>query len=320
MCLAAALMAVAMVTFGASQKSVTAQAIARDDNELEIITVRDSEQHGRVHMIVGAGANILVQTTGKGIILVDAGTEDRAQDVQAALRTIARDKQVWAVFLTSGDPEKYGGVKVLAGSGSNIARGLNDPGAQVMAHEQVAVRLNKSSISTQFWPTDTYFVKRWTLPSLYYGDGIQIDHFPNAHTNGDSTYWFRRADVIAAGDLLRTDIYPVIDLENGGNVQGILDGLNWLLETAITLQRGVGGTLIIPSHGRLSDTQEVYYVRDMVTIIRDRVRHMIDRGMGLEAIKAAKPTLDYDGRYGATTGPWTTDMFVEAVYRSLSAK
>ena len=75
---------------------------------------------------------------------------------------------------------------------------------------------------------------------------------------------------------------------------------------------------MIPGHGRLADEADVVEYRDMVTIIRDRVQALIDKGMTLEQVKAAKPTADYDGRYGAASGPWTTDMFIEAVYRNLA--
>src|SRR5213075_58901 len=78
-----------------------------------------------------------------------------------------------------------------------------------------------------------------------------------------------------------------------------------------------GGTMVIPGHGRLCDEADVVEYRDMVTIIRDRVQDMIKKGMTLEQVKAAKPTRDYDPLYGSTTGFWTTDMFVEAVYKSL---
>ena len=84
--------------------------------------------------------------------------------------------------------------------------------------------------------------------------------------------------------------------------------------------RSQGGTWIVPSHGRLSDTADVASYRNMVVMIRDRVQDLIDKGMTLAQVKAARPSIDFDGRYGSTTGPWTTDMFIEAVYRSLQEK
>ncbi|MBI4263531.1 MAG: hypothetical protein HY657_04075 [Acidobacteria bacterium] len=325
LCLTVTLAGVVALPSGLSEGPVAAQSKPErearperaDDSGLQVLPVRDSERYGRVHMIAGAGANITVQTTGRGIVLVDAGTADMAEEVLATLHGIASDKVVWAIVNTSGDADKTGGVATIAQAGNNILRGVNDPGAQVIAHENVLSRMSQEDAPVLSWPTDTFFVTMWTLPSFYYGDGIQINHFPRALTNGDSMVWFRRADVIATGDIFRTDTYPVIDLAHGGNVKGVIDGLNWVIETAIASQRAEGGTLIVPGHGRLSDRADVVYYRDMVTIVRDRMKDMISRGMTLEQIRSAGPTLDYDGRYGETTGPWTTDMFVESVYGSL---
>ena len=132
--------------------------------------------------------------------------------------------------------------------------------------------------------------------------------------------YFRGSDVIAAGDIFRMDGYPIIDIERGGNIQGVIDGLNRILDMSIAEFRTEGGTMVIPGHGRLTDSADVAYYRDMVTIIRDRIQDMIKKGMTLQQIKAAKPTQDYDPRYGSNTGPYTTDMFIEAVYQSLIQK
>ncbi len=103
---------------------------------------------------------------------------------------------------------------------------------------------------------------------------------------------------------------------NGGTIQGV-DGLNSILDLAVAENRAQGGTWVIPSHGRLSDTADVASYRNMVTMIRDRVRSMANSGMTLEQVLAARPTMDFDGRYGAAEGTWTSEMFVEAVYESL---
>jgi len=75
--------------------------------------------------------------------------------------------------------------------------------------------------------------------------------------------------------------------------------------------------MIVPGKGRLCDMADVGYYRDMMTVIRDRVQSMINKGMTIQQVKAANPTLDYDPRYGSKTGAWTTDMFVDAVFRTL---
>ena len=130
--------------------------------------------------------------------------------------------------------------------------------------------------------------------------------------------FFRRSDVVASGDLFLTTTYPVIDVERGGSVQGVINGLNRLLDITIPKDKAEGGTFVVPGHGRLADEADVVEYRDMLTIVRDRIQDLIAKGKSLAEVKAAGVTRDYDGRYGATTGSWTTDQFIETVYRELS--
>jgi len=128
---------------------------------------------------------------------------------------------------------------------------------------------------------------------------------------------FRRADVISTGDVFSTVGYPQIAVNEGGTIQGEINALNEILRLTIPALKAEGGTYVVPGHGRLSDMADVAYYRDMVTIIRDRILDMKRKGMTLEQVKAARPTRDYDGRWGAVSGAWTTEMFVEAVYRTV---
>jgi hypothetical protein len=123
--------------------------------------------------------------------------------------------------------------------------------------------------------------------------------------------------VISVGDLIDLTRYPLIDLKAGGSIQSLVASLNKLIDLCVPESHGAGGTLVIPGHGRIGDHAEVAYYRDMVYIVRDRIQDMIGKGMSLAEVKAARPTRDYDARYGTATGPWTTDMFVEAAYQSL---
>jgi len=147
-------------------------------------------------------------------------------------------------------------------------------------------------------------------------------HLAAAHSDGDSIVMFRRSDVIAAGDILDTTRFPMIDVDHGGSINGEIEALNRLIELTIPAVPWVwreGGTYVVPGHGRICEQSDVVEYRDMVTILRDIVQDMIRRGMTLEQIKAADPTKPYY-QYGSKTGPWTTDMFVEAVYKSLTVK
>jgi cyclase len=244
----------------------------------------------------------------------------------------APPKPIRYIINTSLDPEHTGGNERLSQSGAtitggNVAGNIADAGtgAAIIAHENVLLRMTNTggkqpAIPFRALPTDTYHMETMKLSQFFNGEGVLIMHPGSGHTDGDSIVYFRGSDVIVAGDIFRMDSYPVIDVERGGTIQGVLDGLNRILEMAIPEFRTEGGTIVIPGHGRLTDSADVAYYRDMVTIIRDRVQDMIKKGMTLQQIKAAGASKDYDPRFGSTTGPWTTDMFIEAIYQSLIQK
>jgi len=137
-----------------------------------------------------------------------------------------------------------------------------------------------------------------------------------AHTDGDSIVLFRSSDVVSVGDIFTTASYPVIETSNGGTVSGFLEAINDLIEMLVPKYGEEGGTYVIPGHGHLSDRADVVNYRDMVTMIQGRVQELVKNGMTLEQVQAAKPTLDFDGIYGADGGR----KFTEIVYRELTKK
>jgi glyoxylase-like metal-dependent hydrolase (beta-lactamase superfamily II) len=318
---------------------------------LQVLPVR-----GNVYMLLGAGGNITASVGRDGVLMVDAGRAQMSDQVLAAIRQLQDDldlrdtplgrgaetrssvasrnteppaKPIRYIVDTSADPDHAGGNEKIRAAGrtftgGNVAGNIADAGegAAILAHENVLQRLlepeaGEQKAPTDAQPTDTYYTDSMKLSHFFNGEGIQLIHQPSAHTEGDSLVWFRGSDVIAAGDIYSTVSYPVIDVKHGGTINGVVDGLNRILDLSVAEFRTEGGTLVIPGHGRLSDSADVAYYRDMVTIIRDRVQAMIEKGMTLDQVKAARPTADYEPRYGATAGPWTTDMFVEAVYVTL---
>ena len=235
------------------------------------------------------------------------------------------------IINTSAAPEHTGGNEKLVPAGTgllgNELSGIagNVEGAPVIAHENVLNRMSapagkESPTPAVAWPTMAYYDEFSKLPQYFNGEPVIVYYEPAANTDGDSIVHFRRSEVISAGDIFSTISYPVIDIAKGGSVQGVIRGLNHILDLAVAQYRSQGGTWIIPSHGRLSDTADIASYRNMVVMIRDRVQDLIDKGMTLQQIQAARPSLDYDGRYGSATGTWTTNMFIEAVYQSLQTK
>jgi cyclase len=320
--IAALLGVVALVSVPSAQESGD-----QADATLQVLPVQ-----GNIYMLVGAGANITVQVGETGVLLVDTGLPAMGDQVLAAVRKLS-DKPIRFIIDTTDDPDHVGGNEKIAKAGSTITGGnvVGDIGASagntaaVIAFQTILDRMSattgkQSAMPQGAWPTDAYESSQKSF--WFNGDSIRIFHQPG-HTDADSMAYFRREDVISSGDVFRTDSYPMIDLARGGSIQGIIAGLNHLLDLTIPADvksKDEGGTMVIPGHGRLCDQADVVVYQEMVTIIRDRVQDMVSKGMTLDQVKAARPTRDYDPLYGTDKGPWTTDMFVEAVYRSLSAK
>jgi len=290
------------------------------DNDIHILKVQ-----GNVYMLVGPSSNSTLQIGDSGVLLVDTQTQQVSDKIVAAIRTLS-DKPIRYIINTSVDLDHTGGNENLAKIGAPVVGGNlggANRGAAIIATENLQIRMNapNSKEAPPFSggrPTTTYFEGQKEL--FFNGEGIQVMLAPAAHTDGDSIVYFRRSDVISAGDVFLTTTFPVIKTDEGGTVNGVIAALNHILDIAIPEHEQEGGTYIIPGHGRLCDEHDVLEYRDMVTIVRNRVREMIKKNMTLAQVKAANPTLEYNPRYGSTTGPWTTDMFVEAVYNSLSTK
>ena len=353
------------LTVPASKSSIDLQKRINDqsprDGQVHILPVQRN-----VYMLVTDGTNVTVSIGADGVLMVNTGTAQMTEKLQAAISQLATSTLAqtttnrcagtncpgtlgWSspyvyssitspapprplryIINTSAAPENVGGNEKFATSGfypralgfgaavENIGRG-----ASIVAHENVLNRMSapagkQAAAPAVAHPTDTYFDEFHKLPEYFNGEAVIVYHAPAATTDGDSIVFFRNSEVISAGNLYSTVSYPVIEVDKGGSIQGVLAGLNKILDLAVAEYRSQGGTWIIPGRGRLSDTADVASYRNMIHIIRDRVQDMVKKGMTVEQVKAAKPTMDFDRRYGSTTGAWTTDMFVEAVYKSLS--
>jgi glyoxylase-like metal-dependent hydrolase (beta-lactamase superfamily II) len=262
---------------------------------------------GNVYMLVGAGANVAVQIGDEGVVVVDTGNAQNRDKVLAAIRQLS-DKTIRWIINTHPDADHTGGNETISQAGMTV----NGNPAAIIGNEKALARMSQAGRPSAEWPLNTFFEEMRDFH--FNGEAIFLYHYPGAHTDGDVFVYFRGSDVVVSGDLFMTTTYPVIDTKLGGGVEGFVTSLNKILDIAVPKYLQEGGTYVIPGHGRVSDEADVIEYRDMIVIIRDRIQDMIKRGLTLEQVKAAQPTLDYDGRYGNPTA------FVEAVYRDLSQK
>jgi glyoxylase-like metal-dependent hydrolase (beta-lactamase superfamily II) len=298
------------------------------DDEIHTFQVRDS-----VYMLLGDGANIVVQAGDQGAFVIDTGAGKLSDKVVKAIKALT-SKPIQFVANTSFHADHVGGnVKVVEagadlslpgsffggpaanlGSVTGLVTRIGET-ATLLAHNNVVVRMQAAKAAAAATPSDTFLEDR--RRKFYNGESVEFFYQPNAVTDGDSIVHFRRSDVIVTGDIFTTTQYPFIDVKNGGTVQGEIKALNNILNRTAFEHEEDGGTLIVPGHGYVSNEHEVLEYRDMIVIVRDRIQAMLNAGATLSQVKSARLTADYDTRFGASSGPWTTDMFVEAVFQTL---
>ena len=306
-----------------------AMALAQQSGELDVVQVRPN-----FYMIAGAGGNIGVQIGIDGVVLVDSGAARVSGQVLAAIRKLTPLPTRY-IINTGADADHVSGNANLAKAGVtiftnalgnvNFANAMtNGGGASILAHESILKRMSAptgktSDFPVETWPTEAFYTGRKTLRMN--DEGLEVLYQPAAHSDSDSFVFFRRSDVVLAGDIMDTTRFPTIDVAKGGSVQGEIDALNRLIALAIPpgpfIYEGIG-TYVIPGHGRLCEQLDVVNYRDMVVIVRDVIAAMIKEGMTLNQIKDAHPARPYETEYG--TAPGSTDAFIEAVYKSLTVK
>lgn len=267
------------------------------------------------YMIVGAGTNIAVQTGNDGIVVVNTGTRASAAAVVKEIRQLAPGKGVVQIINTNGGPDQTGGndhIRMQSPAGW--------PNADLLLTQQALDRIvNKGATGDQ--TANTMLFERQRTLNIN-GEVIDVLRADAATSDGDLLVLFRGSNVLVAGNVIDSRRFPKIDLKQGGSVQGVLDALNRIIELAAppTFSFTAGGTLVMPAYGRLYEQADVVQYRDMVTIIRDNVQLMMGKRWSLAQIQGANPAHGYDTQYSSTTGDWTTENFIAAIYQSLDRK
>jgi cyclase len=306
-----------------------------EGNRLEVLHVV-----GNVYVIAGGPSNVAVQVGEEGVLVVDTATADVSDQVLQAIRVLS-DGPISYIINTTSDKEHYGGNEKISKAGQNPTvappglagpgsipedgqGGGNNPtqlrpqGAIVFSHENLLNHMSAPTGATPaepfaLWPSNTFFTPKKTM--WFNDEPIEMRHVPAAHTDGDTLVFFRRSDVVVAGDVINTLQYPSFDAKRGGSIQGILDGLNEIIDITVPRFNQQAGTRVVPGHGRILNEADVVEYRDMMTIIRDRVKSYVEKGQTLEQIRKVGPTAEYDPLYSAPG--WTGDMVVEAIYNEL---
>jgi cyclase len=280
---------------------------------------------GQVYLLAGAGGNIAVQAGNGGVLLVDTGYEQMSGKVLAALRKLS-DKTIRTIVNTSLMDAHTGGNAVLVKEGrlnqAGPGLGQRPNEADLIGTSQLLAlmtEMGREKIAAERWPPSVFSGRQ---KDLYSNDEpVVVIRVADAVTEGDAIVWFRKSDVVATGPLFNQASFPFIDVAHGGTINGIIEGLNTLLDIMVPKHNQEGGTMVIPGYGRIGDEHDVLEYRDMLTIIRDRVQVAIDKKMTLAQVKAMKPspTYEYELRFNRDPA-WTAEMFVEAIYGNLSAR
>jgi cyclase len=293
-----------------------------------------------MHMLTIDGVNVAIQTGPDGTIVVNTGPQSGAQAVLAAIKQVTHNAPIRFVVYTNTDADLIGGGGVLSSAGLSLSQldefisrqdssagalaevpGANSgEGATIIARMGVLNEMvSQNAYASSALPSETFSRPQY---SFYMNGGpIEVVSMPPGHSDSDSVVRFDRQDVVVTGAVFDATHFPVIDLAHGGSIQGEIDALNQIANTLAFEQVPVlanhGGTLVIPMRGPLCDEDDLIIYRDMVMTMQKRVAYYLRQGKSLKQVEAEDPARGYETRYGSDTGNWTTNDFVEAVYKSL---
>jgi cyclase len=275
-----------------------------------VTELRVQEVRPGLHVIAGAGGNVVVWSGAEGLVLVDTGVATSSAALVAAVTRIS-ESPVRFVIVTHGHADHAGGNEAFAHQGAVVIgheslreHGGQDPAVPAANTEASAItRASRPVITTQD-----------AIALHLNGDRLDAVHVADAHTASDIVVRWNDADVVALGDIYWSGQYPYIDVESGGSLAGMVAAVEG------TLARSNARTVVVPGHGAVSNRAELAAYRDMLVAVGRKVREAVENGMGIEEILAAKPTAEFDAKFGPAGAIVVPEEFVRSVYRDLASR
>ena len=287
----------------AALASLLAGSLAAQDKPVEYIPTKLSDT---VTMVKGQGGNIAVSAGEDGVFIIDDQLKPLTDQLLAAVRKID-DRPIRFVINTHYHGDHVGGNETLGKAGSVI-----------IAHDNIRRRMSTDQFNHFFNDTTPAYPAE-SLPVVTFndrvslhlnGESVAVHHVPRGHTDGDSIVHFPISNVLHMGDIFFKGLYPYIDLDGGGTIQGMIGAVELALSLADEQTR------IIPGHGTLSNRAELQDYHDFLAKARANVQAQIDQGRNLEQAIAARPTGEWDETLG---GVWIKpEQFVTFIFNSLT--
>ena len=273
-------------------------------NEFDGVEIRTVPVRDGLYMLMGRGGNIGLSIGADGAFLVDDQFAPLTDRIEAAVRAVS-DQPVRFLVNTHWHGDHTGGNENFGKRGSII-----------VAHRNVRQRLSTEQIRSILGRRTTPPSPSAALPRLTFteevtfhwnGEEIRVFHVANAHTDGDAIIHFTNANTFRMGDVFFHGRYPFIDVDTGGNVNGIIAAAGRVLALSDSTTR------IIPGHGELAGPGELRQYRDMLIQVRDRVQTLVNDGRTLPEVLAAHPTAPFDQEWGDGG-----ERFVSGIFYSLT--
>ncbi|HKY44949.1 MAG TPA: MBL fold metallo-hydrolase [Pyrinomonadaceae bacterium] len=275
--------------------------------DLSKVQMKATKVAGNVYMLEGAGGNIGVSVGDDGILIVDDQYAPMADKIRASLKEIGADKKLRFILNTHWHGDHTGG---------NVVFG---PEAPIIAHDNVRKRMATEQKS-EFFKRTTPAAPKEALPVVTFnqnltvhfnGEEIRAIHYPHGHTDGDSVIFFTTSNVVHLGDNFFAGRFPFVDLDSGGNVEGLTKNIGEIIEKI------PAGAKLIPGHGPLSTIDDLKTYHSMLIKTTDIVRQKIAAGKTLDQVKTESLPDEWKS-WG--TGFIKTEMWLELVFKSLTAK